>query len=1213
MTLPRLLRWSALVVAVVLGLVAILLAALLVFQPTLELTRVKIFFEEQLTDFVEAPVTLESVWLKPSLWPTVGLRGLVIESSDTQSRTGFARLDSAELQLALLPLLKKQILVRRLSGEGVELRARRNRDKTGNWPVRTTSRYDIVELKGLELRDISAEFVDRVSGDRTSTHLDRLEAEIGQSDPLQLEMEGLLGETEYSLAASGPTLDDLYQKEERWPLEIALEIGEARLELDGEIDPRPEGPGVDLLVAAEVNELDRMAARADLTIPAVGRLQLHSRVTALNQVISFSEIEAQLGDSNLSGSLELDHSREVPRLTGQLTAGHLDLDPWLAETDTEPSSRPASPSSDGTKDPSITAESFKALSTDVELRVDRVSAPGPEVRAFSSRLQLEQGSLVVPMELVLAGNAVRGRLEAEGEDELHLQAELEVPGADVGKLAHQLAAVQGVEGTVGSLRLRAESRGTTLDQLVESLAFDLQAGKADLTYGLQAESDPLAIAVDRLALTQRAGSSMRLTADGSLLDERVALTLTTSNLAELVDDTTLPLELELRAAGAEVLIEGSIDGASEGAGVDLDFQMSGDRVGDLNGLLGVSAEADLPYKIDGRFTSDGDGTRLRIDESFLGRSALTGELAWIEESGAPLFIAELEASMVDPAGLTQLVDPVLEVDTAKGEVEIATPLLPSGVYFDTGDIHLEVDRLLRQPVDVTDLEASIRFRHGKLEESPFSLILGDTSFRGTLGLDLREEPPEARLRLTADQVDLGNLLAQEELAADVELTVERLDVDYVARGSTPSELFRRSEIQATLRRARWFVTEPATQETLEVLIDRAEITGPELQPWEIDAAGTIGETPFKVTGKLDLPTAREEEMVEMPLNLTASAAGARLDISTDIDLPFARDRLSVDLRLAGERLDTLSPLLGIELPPVGPYRLSTDLEVTESSYALPNLEVSIDDSDLQGRISLAYGDERPYLTAEITSSRLDLDGLFGKEALAEAGVGQGSTESQRSTKDASDETREPVLTAELLRRADALISVSLGTVRSQGQHRGGGELTARLEEGHLEIAPFSVVLPEGSVDLRIDVAAIDDLLDVALQTRIEHFDYGSLLKRLDLGNLAAAKDVFADDVVWHFFNPNLPDLQGDYVGLDGIRSFFQGLGEMSRGTFRTEPVSVSAIGDELVVSHNRNTLNFKSRAIALDVVVVWRFLDGRIAEVWDIVPVKPTERKNAGH
>ena len=123
----------------------------------------------------------------------------------------------------------------------------------------------------------------------------------------------------------------------------------------------------------------------------------------------------------------------------------------------------------------------------------------------------------------------------------------------------------------------------------------------------------------------------------------------------------------------------------------------------------------------------------------------------------------------------------------------------------------------------------------------------------------------------------------------------------------------------------------------------------------------------------------------------------------------------------------------------------------------------------------------------------------------------------------------------------------------------------------------------------------------------------SLLKRLDLRNLAAAKGLIAEDVVWHYFNPNLPDLRGDYVGLDGVRSFFEEVAEKSRGTFRIEPVAITAVGDELVVTRNRNTLTFQDRSIALDVVVVWRFLDGRIIEVWDIVPGQPTEGTDAGH
>lgn len=108
----------------------------------------------------------------------------------------------------------------------------------------------------------------------------------------------------------------------------------------------------------------------------------------------------------------------------------------------------------------------------------------------------------------------------------------------------------------------------------------------------------------------------------------------------------------------------------------------------------------------------------------------------------------------------------------------------------------------------------------------------------------------------------------------------------------------------------------------------------------------------------------------------------------------------------------------------------------------------------------------------------------------------------------------------------------------------------------------------------------------------------SLLKRLDPANLASAADLFAPVVIWHDFNPNLVDMQGDYVGLEGIRSFFETLGRKSGGTFKIEPVSIDAVGDELVVVQSRNTMTLQDRSIAIDVVVVWRIVDGRVVEVW---------------
>jgi ketosteroid isomerase-like protein len=120
----------------------------------------------------------------------------------------------------------------------------------------------------------------------------------------------------------------------------------------------------------------------------------------------------------------------------------------------------------------------------------------------------------------------------------------------------------------------------------------------------------------------------------------------------------------------------------------------------------------------------------------------------------------------------------------------------------------------------------------------------------------------------------------------------------------------------------------------------------------------------------------------------------------------------------------------------------------------------------------------------------------------------------------------------------------------------------------------------------------------------------ALLKSLDLGDLAASKGLIAEDVIWHYANPNLPDLQGDHVGLDGVRAFFEAIARTSGGTFRIDPVSATPVGDELVVVQSRNTLSLKDRSVAVDVVVVWRIVDGRVVEVWDIVPGDAKEVRN---
>ena len=110
----------------------------------------------------------------------------------------------------------------------------------------------------------------------------------------------------------------------------------------------------------------------------------------------------------------------------------------------------------------------------------------------------------------------------------------------------------------------------------------------------------------------------------------------------------------------------------------------------------------------------------------------------------------------------------------------------------------------------------------------------------------------------------------------------------------------------------------------------------------------------------------------------------------------------------------------------------------------------------------------------------------------------------------------------------------------------------------------------------------------------------AVLKRFNPANLAETIDVFAEDVIWHYYNSRLPDLHGDYVGRAGIQTFFEKLRLMAGSGFKINTVSVNAIGDELVVVHRKQVMNLEDKHIESDVVVVWRIVDGQIAEVWDI-------------
>jgi len=113
----------------------------------------------------------------------------------------------------------------------------------------------------------------------------------------------------------------------------------------------------------------------------------------------------------------------------------------------------------------------------------------------------------------------------------------------------------------------------------------------------------------------------------------------------------------------------------------------------------------------------------------------------------------------------------------------------------------------------------------------------------------------------------------------------------------------------------------------------------------------------------------------------------------------------------------------------------------------------------------------------------------------------------------------------------------------------------------------------------------------------------SILKRFNPANPETLAEVLAKNFVWHYINPELSELEGDYFGLSGLTDFFQKIAGRTSGSFVVNPISIIPMGDELVITHVKDRLSLGGKPMEIDAVVVWCIIDGKIKEAWDITIV----------
>ncbi|MGE5503648.1 MAG: AsmA family protein [Actinomycetota bacterium] len=491
--------------AAVAGVVALIAAA-----KSIDGTHYKAFLAAQAKAATGRELTIEGpLKLKLGLVPRVMVEGISLANAPWAPREPMLRIERVEAEVALLPLLRREIQVRKLVLVMPHLLLQRDGTGRANWHLSggqpAPARPQAAPATAFEIGEIAIDHgaVEIVDGGKPATRLavDKVRLHPDRNGAAALSVAGSLQDAPFTVAGTvGPAAG-------RLKLQLKAEAAGTVLVADGAVADPLHGTGLDLTVGLHGDDLAALGRFAGLPLPALGPfkggahladnaltaidaavgrreallltakgevrdlsglrdvemavgaesdgktglppLRLAGRLADVDGGWRLSDIKGSLAGGEVGGDLVLDQGRR-PHLRGRIHGAGM----------TMPEGGRAQPR-DGRLIPDL-ALPLAALDQ-IDADLDLALAKWGQVSDLAARLHLDRGRLrAEPVSARLSGGTVAASAGVDAATQavtLHLDAR----GVDLGQL------VDGVSGGRTDLLVDLKGRGAGLREVAARL------------------------------------------------------------------------------------------------------------------------------------------------------------------------------------------------------------------------------------------------------------------------------------------------------------------------------------------------------------------------------------------------------------------------------------------------------------------------------------------------------------------------------------------------------------------------------------------------------------------------------------------------------------------------------------------------------------------------------------------------------------------------
>jgi len=390
MSVSKSLRWTFYILGGLIAGLLLIIILLATFRIPIDLSDKKGLVESAASLALGRQVNVDDkIVITTSVQPYFSLEGLRISNPKGFEEGDFLKMNTAEIQVKLLPLLLGKLQIAKFSVKGLAVMLVEGKKGAVNWTSQTSTESqteappppepssedsqleltsDSLVLAKLVLEDIAVHYRRPGLPEPLQFKIDQCTGIMLPGKPFVLSMKGKLQDEPYATSVEVGSLQELVE-ESRSRIDIETEIAQTRFKFSGSLNLAEALRSVNLKASVSGDRLESLNGLLDLDLPPLKSYTAGARLALRRDRIDLTDLILQVGQSKLTGKMTADRSGGKPEATVALTSpliqlNDFDVGDWSPQ---EPDPEKPVPEKDPEKETAVESPKDGKSAADEEL------------------------------------------------------------------------------------------------------------------------------------------------------------------------------------------------------------------------------------------------------------------------------------------------------------------------------------------------------------------------------------------------------------------------------------------------------------------------------------------------------------------------------------------------------------------------------------------------------------------------------------------------------------------------------------------------------------------------------------------------------------------------------------------------------------------------------------------------------------------------------